>query len=148
MQALDPATSELVRLRGAAAHQCRICRSRLSVKAIESLGTEAPFIAVVSSQPTELSDRHTAALRFVDAIVTQPTELDASTVADLREFFSPAELHEMLHDIVRNSTNKFAVAVGGDAPVVAEGFEYFDIDADGDVVADVDAEVVRAATRV
>jgi len=148
MQALDPATSELVRLRGAAAHQCRICQSRLSVKAIEALGTEAPFIAVVSSQPTELSERHAAALRFVDAIVTQPTELDASTVADLREYFSPAEVHEMIHDIVRNSTNKFAVAVGGDAPVVAEGFEYFDIDADGDVVADVDAEVVRAATRV
>ena len=31
--------------------------------------------------------------------------------------------------------------------MVDEGFEYYDIDADGDVVADVDREVVRALTR-
>jgi len=107
-----------------------------------------PFVAVVESRPTELSDRHTAALRLVDAMVTQPTELDPSAVTALRQHFSPEELHEMIHDVVRNSANKFAVAVGGDAPVVAEGREYFDINADGDVVADVDADVVRAATRV
>jgi alkylhydroperoxidase family enzyme len=148
MRALDPVTGELVRLRGAAAHQCRICQSRLSVQAVEALGTADPFVAVVSSKPTELSERHAVALRFVDAIVTQPTDLDPATVAALREHFSPAELHEMIHDVVRNSANKFAVAVGGDAPVVAEGFEYFDIDPAGDVFADVDAEVVRAATRV
>jgi transaldolase len=42
--------------------------------------------------------------------------------------------------------DKFAVAVGGDAAVVDEGFEYYDIDAEGDVVADVDREVVRSLT--
>jgi len=102
----------------------------------------------VSSQPAELSDRHALAIRFVGAMATLPSEVDASMVEDLRETFSPEELHEMIHDVVRNSANKFAVAVGGDAPIVAEGFEYFGIDADGNVVADVDAEVVRAATRV
>ena len=35
MKSLDAVTSELVRLRGAAAHDCRICKSRLSVQAIE-----------------------------------------------------------------------------------------------------------------
>src|SRR4029078_12907113 len=33
--ALDPVTTELVRLRGARAHQCRICQSRLSLRAVE-----------------------------------------------------------------------------------------------------------------
>jgi alkylhydroperoxidase family enzyme len=148
MRELDPVTGELVRLRGAAAHQCRICKSRLSLKAVEALGSSEPFIAVVTSTPTELSDRHTVALRFVDAIVTQPTDLDPETVAKLHEHFSPAELHEMLHDVVRNSANKFAVAVGGDEAVVTEGLEYYDIDADGNVVADVDLDLVRAATQV
>ena len=147
MKALDPVTAELVRLRGAAAHDCRICKSRLSVQAIEAFGSAEPFESVVASQPTELSDRHAAALAFVDAIITQPTDLDAALVARLRAHFSPAEIHEMLHDVVRNSANKFAVAVGGDAAVVDEGFEYYDIDAEGDVVADVDREVVRALTR-
>ena len=147
MKALDPVTAELVRLRGAAAHDCRICKSRLSVQAIEAFGSAEPFESVVASQPTELSDRHAVALAFVDAIITQPTDLDAALVAKLRAHFSPAEIHEMLHDVVRNSANKFAVAVGGDAAVVDEGFEYYDIDAEGDVVADVDREVVRALTR-
>jgi len=147
MKALDPVTAELVRLRGAAAHDCRICKSRLSVQAIEAFGSAEPFESVVASQPTELSDRHAAALAFVDAIITQPTDLDPALVARLRAHFSPAEIHEMLHDVVRNSANKFAVAVGGDAAVVDEGFEYYDIDAEGDVVADVDREVVRALTR-
>ena len=146
MKALDPVTSELVRLRGAAAHDCRICKSRLSVQAVEALGSAEPFTSVVSSQPTELSDRHAVALAFVDAIIVQPTELDPATVAKVHAHFSPAEVHEMLHDVVRNSANKFAVAVGGDAAVVDEGFEYYDIDAAGDVVADVDREVVRALT--
>ena len=34
------------------------------------------------------------------------------------------------------------------APVVADGVEFYDIDAHGDVVADVDVAVVRAATAV
>ena len=146
MKALDPVTSELVRLRGAAAHDCRICKSRLSVQAVEAFGSAEPFTSVVASQPTELSDRHAIALAFVDAVITQPTGLDTATVAKLQAQFSSAELHEMLHDVVRNSANKFAVAVGGDAAVVDEGFEYYDIDAAGDVVADVDREVVRALT--
>lgn len=146
MKSLDPVTSELVRLRGAAAHDCRICKSRLSVQAVEAFGSAEPFTSVVASQPTELSDRHAVALVFVDAVIAQPTELDHATVTKLRAHFSPAELHEMLHDVVRNSANKFAVAVGGDAAVVDEGFEYYDIDAAGDVVADVDREVVRALT--
>ncbi|MEO5841666.1 MAG: carboxymuconolactone decarboxylase family protein [Acidimicrobiales bacterium] len=147
MKALDPVTSELVRLRGAAAHDCRICKSRLSVQAVEAHGSAEPFTSVVSSQPTELSDRHAVALAFVDAVIAQPTDLDPATVTRLRAHFSPAEVHEMLHDVVRNSANKFAVAVGGDAAVVDEGFEYYDIDAAGDVVADVDREIVRALTR-
>jgi hypothetical protein len=147
MKALDPVTSEFVRLRGAAAHDCRICKSRLSVQAVEAFGSSDAFNSVVASQPTELSDRHAVALAFVDAVITQPTNLDPATVAELRAHFSPDEIHEMLHDVVRNSANKFAVAVGGDAAVVDEGFEYYDIDAEGDVVADVDREVVRALTR-
>ena len=31
---------------------------------------------------------------------------------------------------------------------VSEGIEFYDLDADGDVIADIDADIVRAATRV
>ena len=59
---------------------------------------------------------------------------------------TPAEITEVVLDVVRNAANKIAVALGGDAPVVTEGVEFYDIDATGDVVADVDRDVVRAAT--
>ena len=49
-------------------------------------------------------------------------------------------------DVVRNAANKIAVALGGDDAVVTEGVEYYDVDATGDVIADVDRDVVRAAT--
>ncbi len=148
MKALDPVTAELVRLRGAAAHQCRICKSRLSVQAVEALGSAEPFESIVASRPTDLAPRHTAAVQFVDVVVTLPTGLDETMAATLHSFFSTEELHEMLHDVVRNSANKFAVAVGGDEAVVSEGIEFYDLDAEGDVIADIDADIVRAATRV
>ena len=81
-------------------------------------------------------------------MVTLPTGLDETMAATLHSFFSTEELHEMLHDVVRNSANKFAVAVGGDEAVVSEGIEFYDLDAEGDVIADIDADIVRAATRV
>ena len=39
-----------------------------------------------------------------------------------------------------------AVAFGADAPVVSEGVEFYDIDANGDVFANVNIDAVRAAT--
>ncbi len=41
--ALDPVTTELVRLRAPRAHDCRICQSRLSLRAVEAAGDEALF---------------------------------------------------------------------------------------------------------
>ena len=43
LPALDPVTSELVRLRGARAHDCRLCQSRRSVSAIDLAGRSDLF---------------------------------------------------------------------------------------------------------
>ena len=43
LPALDPVTSELVRLRGARAHDCRLCQSRRSVSAIDLAGGSDVF---------------------------------------------------------------------------------------------------------
>jgi alkylhydroperoxidase family enzyme len=148
MRDLDPATSELVRLRIAATHDCRICRSRISLKAIDALGSPEPLESIVNSRPVELAAPHAAAVAFVSAIITQPTEIDAAMVSTLRQHFSATQIFEMLHDTIRNSSNKFAVSIGGDAAVVEDGIEYYDLDADGEVVADVDPSVVRKLTLV
>ena len=145
--ALDPFTTELVRMRGANAHQCRLCRSRLSVRALDAAGGPDPFASIEDYERSDLDERHKVALRLTDAVVTQPRHIDDRLVEQVHATFSDAESSEIVLDVVRNAANKIAVALGADAPQVASGTEYFDVDASGEVVAGVDAEVVRAATR-
>ena len=55
--ALDPTTTELVRLRGARQHDCRLCQSRRSVAAISAGADEATFDAVDNYEESDLSER-------------------------------------------------------------------------------------------
>lgn len=142
--ALDPLTTELVRLRGARAHQCRVCQSRLSVRALDSAGSEEPFAAIDDYEHGDLSERHRVALRLTDALITQPAFIDDQLVAQVWEQFTAAEVAEIVLDVVRNGANKIAVALGGDEAQVADGIEFFDVDASGDVVAGTDIDEVRA----
>ncbi len=144
--ALDPITTELIRLRGATLHQCRLCRSRLSVRALDAAGDRAPFSAVEDFERSALSTRHKIALRLTDAVLTQPAEIDDRLVAEVHGAFTVAESTEIVLDIVRNAANKIAVAFAADTPQVADGIEFFDVDANGEVVANVEADVVRRAT--
>ena len=62
--ALDPVTTELVRLRGARAHQCRVCQSRLSLRALDAAGDASVFAA---DDGGARSERERAALDLTDA---------------------------------------------------------------------------------
>lgn len=134
LDGLDPITTELVRLRGARSHNCRICQSIRSVKALEQGADEATFDKVDRYQHSDLPDRHKAALALTDRIVTQPTEIDHQLVGELQAHYSPQEVVEIILDVLRNSSQKVAVAMEGDAPNVAEGVEYYAIDEQGDVL--------------
>ena len=142
--ALDPITTELVRLRGARAHDCRICQSRLSLRAVEAAGDAALFTA--DADDAALTDRQRAALALADAVIWQPTSIDDALVTRVRDELSDPEIVEIVLDLVRNAANKIAVSLGGDEAVVTDGVEYYDVDATGDVFAHVDRDTVRAAT--
>jgi len=146
LSALDPLTTELVRLRGARVHNCRLCQSRRSVKALDAAGSAAVFDDIAADENPALTERDRVALALTDALVTQPGSIDAALVARVHEHFSIAEITEIVFDLTRNAANKIAVALGGDAPIVSDGIEFYDIDAAGDVVADVDIDIVRGAT--
>lgn len=131
---LDPVTTELVRLRGARTHNCRICQSTRSVAAIRSGADEETFDKVDRYEQSDLPPSIRAALRLTDRIITQPVEIDADLVGQVRSSYSPAQTMELVLDVLRNSSQKVAVSLAGDAPNVTEGFDYYDIDALGDVV--------------
>ena len=131
LSALDPALTELVRLRGARQHDCRLCRSRRSVEAIEAGADETMFDAVDHHAVSGLSAAAKAALALTDAVIWTPFAVPAPVVDAVRGALTAAQAVEVLLDVTRNAANKIAVALAADAPEVVDGVQLFTTDADG-----------------
>jgi hypothetical protein len=131
---LDPVTTELVRLRGARRHNCRMCQSRRTISAIEAGASEEMFRQIDHYETSELSERHKVALRLTDALVGRPDEISDALAAQVRHWFSPAEVAELMADVLRNSCQKVGVTFAHDEALVSEGVEYYDVGADGEIV--------------
>jgi alkylhydroperoxidase family enzyme len=127
----EPITSELIRLRLARHHPCRICKSLRSYSAFAAGADETTFAAVDSYESSDLSDSIKAALALTDAMVWTPARISDELVDELRAHFTPAQQVELVLDIARNASNKFAVSMGVDDPHVTEGFEVYDVAVDG-----------------
>lgn len=141
LSSLDPVTSELIRLRGARAHGCRLCQSRRSVSAIDQAGRSDLFD---DSDPSRISQAQVLALQVVDAFVWQPIQWPPGLGEEVVDALGPAAATELTLDIVRNAANKIAVAFGADEPKLETGIEYYDIDAStGDLRYDVSPVVPR-----
>jgi len=116
------------------------------VKALDLAGDLAVLQTSVNDTGAAFTARQRVALLLTDALVTQPSSIDDTLVRHVHDQFDAAEVVEIVLDVARNAANKIAVAFGADAPNVTEGVEYFDLGTSGEVIADVDAEVVRART--
>jgi len=134
MGAVDPLTTELVRLRGARAHDCRLCKSRRHVVVVEAGADEATFDQIDWYESSDLSQRHKVALRLTDAVIWQPAAYPGELPSQVRASFAPEEALEIIFDVSRNAANKIAVALGADQPTVADGIEYFDTDERGGLI--------------
>jgi len=128
---LDATTTELVRLRGARQHDCRLCQSRRAVAAISAGADEATFSAVDHFEDSDFSEATKAALALTDAIIWTPAAVPDAVVARVREHLSDEQAVELVLDVIRNATNKIAVALGADEPEVTEGVQLFVTDPDG-----------------
>jgi len=134
LSGVDPLTTELVRLRVARHHNCRLCKSLRTRAAMQAGGDEAVYDKVDSFADSDLDENHKIALRITEALIIRPEALDAATVDRARELFTDAQLVELVLDVMRNSANKVAVAFGADAPNVDAGLQLYDIGSAGDMV--------------
>jgi alkylhydroperoxidase family enzyme len=134
LTALDPVTSELVRLRGARQHQCRICQSIRSRPALLAGANDDVFAAVDTYESSDLPADQRAALAFTDGMIWTPGRIEQGTYDAASEHFSPEARVELILDIARNAVNKVAVAMKADDPHVTEGYEIYDIEPNGDLV--------------
>jgi alkylhydroperoxidase family enzyme len=134
---LDPVTTELVRLRCARQHDCRICQTlRLADAAVEGVDDELTS-QIDYYETSDLTERHKVALRIVDAVIWRPTEISDDLVEQAHTYFTAEEIAEILVDITKWSTQKIHVALGTDGadrlPVNDRGVAYFGFDDSGRV---------------
>jgi alkylhydroperoxidase family enzyme len=135
LRELDALTAELVRLRGAAQHNCRLCKSLRETTALDAGGSETMYGDIEHFEASALlTDRQKAALRYADTLIWTPSHIDRGIAAGVRAHFSDAEAVELTFDVMRNASNKIAVALGGDAPRVQNGTEQYLLDVDGQTV--------------
>jgi alkylhydroperoxidase family enzyme len=134
---LDPLTTELIRLRCARQHDCRICQTLRLADAQQS-GLDADMESQIDFyESSDLSDRHKTALRLVDAFIWRPADMSDELVAQAHEHFTEAELAEILVDITKWSTQKIHVTLGTDGAghlsTDDRGVAYFAFGDDGKV---------------
>jgi alkylhydroperoxidase family enzyme len=135
LRALDPITTEVVRLRGAVAHHCRLCTSLREGAALDAGGSETLYDDIADYPDSRLlSAAHKAALHYADALIWTPAHIDPAIADDVLRHFSAAQARELTLDVARNASNKIAVALKADAPRVEQGTERYLIDADGQTV--------------
>jgi len=123
--ALDPVTTELVRLRCARTHHCRICQTLRLADARAAGVDEAMTAKVDFYERSDLPERAKVALRVTDAFITQPDRLSDAVAEQARAWFGPAELASIALSITKWSTQKIKVALGTD------GADRLVTDADG-----------------
>lgn len=134
LQGLDAVMTELVRLRGARAHQCRFCKSVRSRSAMVAGANDDMFAAVDFYRTSDLPEAVKAALAVTDAFIWTPGRLSDEEIAGLEQHFTPAQRVELILDVARNASNKFAVSMAADGANVTEGYEVYDVKPDGSIV--------------
>lgn len=132
LDAMDATTTELVRLRAAANHDCRVCRSLRLVDARDA-GVDDTMIAKIERyERSDLDDRHKVALRLADAMMTQPNGITPELRADLRRHFTDEQILELTLDVMKWNYQKVPVALRADVPMpVGTGLGF---DADGNAL--------------
>ena len=132
---LDPVTTELVRLRCARTHHCRICQT-LRLADARAAGVDETMTAKVDFyERSDLPERAKLALRVTDAFITRPDLLSDAMAGQARASFGPAELASLALDITKWSTQKIKVTLGTDGAdrlvTDADGVALFGFDSDG-----------------
>jgi len=114
VSSLDPVTTELVRLRCARHHDCRVCQSgRLGVA--RRAGLDETMAAKVDYYwASDLEEKHKVALRFADALMTRPEDIETTLKDELHDHFNAKELQDIAVLVMKFNHQKIHVALGTD----------------------------------
>lgn len=125
---LDPVTTEVVRLRCARIHDCRLCRSLRTVEEDEL--DEVTAAKIDRYEESDLPERLKVALRLTDAVILDPGSAGPELRASALQHFTSAQVAELLLDVVKWSQQKASVALRIEPPP-RDGLSELSFDAAG-----------------
>jgi alkylhydroperoxidase family enzyme len=124
---IDALTGELVRLRCAQVHHCRLCGSLRQRNALED-GFEEPMTERLARyEQGGFSAAAVAALHLVDALIMAPGDAGPDLKTELDRHYTGPQIAELCFDVVKWSQQKALVAMHSDAPPW-EGIHVLDFD--------------------
>lgn len=131
---IDPIITELVRLRCAQYHDCRLCGSFRVQAALDAGFEEDMQRAIARHESSNLSAPAKAALKLCDAMIMHPRTIDAELTAEVRHHFSDEEIAEICVDVMKWSQQKALVALRIEPPASTEHLTQLIFDANGQPV--------------
>jgi hypothetical protein len=130
-QELDPVLTEIVRLRCARVHDCRLCQSLRTDSAVERGLTTSIDATIDHYETSDFDERTKVALRFTDAMIMDPGHVSPELRAQVRTHFTDAQVAELALDIMKWSQQKVLVALRLETPP-REGLSTLSFDDYGD----------------
>ena len=114
---LDPLTTELVRLRCAQVHDCRLCGSLRLRDAVDVGFDETMTAKIARYETSDLGAAAIAALRLCDSIILAPAVVaDGALAVELHRHFTDEQIAEICLDVVKWSRQKLLVALRLESP--------------------------------
>ncbi len=128
---LDPVTTEVVRLRAANYHDCKMRLSlRLAVAGRVVAGEELAA-KIFRDDAAGFPAEHRVALRYADAHMTGPARIDGELREGLHRCFTIDQIVELTLDVAAWNRQKVMVALDIDRPVDDRSLSALTFDARG-----------------
>ena len=115
-KSVDPLVTELVRLRCAQVHDCRLCGSLRNREALDEGFDEEMQRKIGGYENSDFSPAIKAALRLCDAMILSPAFADDALKKELEAHYSSQQIAEICLDVVKWSQQKALVALRTEAP--------------------------------
>ena len=112
---LDPVTKEIARIRNARTIDCPICKA-IRFTGARQAGLSEDRVDCIRDgyEQSDLTARQKLVLRYVDAFLASPGEIDGELRRELLAHFTPAQLVELTAAVALfMGFSKIAVALGG-----------------------------------
>jgi alkylhydroperoxidase family enzyme len=116
IKGVDPVITELVRLRCAQIHDCRLCGSLRSEDALQEGFNEEMQAKIARYESSDFDPKIVAALKLCDAMILSPASADEALKSELEQHFSPSEIAELCLDVIKWGQQKALVALRTEAP--------------------------------